>query len=508
MARPKLDARRGQPADPCVIAIFGASGDLAKRKLFPALLNLRRSGLVRDELAVLGLATSEMTTEAFRDRLTADLRSFAPQDVDSELWKWLAERIHYLPGDFRSSELYPRLVEGLREIGSLRETRGNVLFYLATPPDFFGDIVEKLGQTGLTAEAGESWRRVIIEKPFGHSFDSARELNARLRKVVTEEQIYRIDHYLGKETVQNLLVFRFANGIFEPVWNRRYIDNVQITVAETVGVEQRGRYYDQAGALRDMVANHLFQLLSLIAMEPPSSFQAEAVRDEKGKVLRAMQPLSPEEVLARTVRGQYGEGGNSEGPLKAYRAEPRVDPQSTTETFVALKLCVDNWRWADVPFYLRTGKRMPTHHTDIAITFRRPPHRLFRGTEVADFSPNVLVLHLQPDEGISLSFQAKVPGPVVKTGNVEMDFNYADHFGRTPSTGYETLLYDCMCGDPTLFQRADSVEDGWAVVTPILDVWRALPPRSFPNYAAGTWGPREADELLAHDGRAWRRDPA
>jgi len=444
-----------------------------------------------------------MTDEAFRDRLDQELREFAPEDADSDLWKWLRERVYYTPGDFRSAELYRSLDEGLRKIQERHRTRGNVVFYLATPPDFFGDIVDRLGAAGLTKEEGGAFRRVIIEKPFGNSHDSARELNARLRKIVEEQQIYRIDHYLGKETVQNLLVFRFANGIFEPIWNRRYIDSVQITVAETVGVEQRGRYYDQAGALRDMVPNHLFQLVSLTAMEPPSSFEAEAVRDEKAKVLRAIQPMSPEEVLRRTVRGQYGAAGDPEHPVPAYRAESRVDPHSGTETFVAMKLFVDNWRWADVPFYMRTGKRLARQHTDITIVFRRPPHRLFHGTEVADFAPNVLVLHIQPDEGISLTFQAKVPGPVVRTGGVKMDFNYQDHFGTTPSTGYETLLYDCICGDPTLFQRADSVEDGWAVVEPLLDVWKALPPRQFPNYAAGTWGPKEADELLSRDGRSW-----
>ena len=497
--------RRGQPGDPCAIAIFGASGDLAKRKLLPAILNLRRGGLLRDEFAVIGLATSEMTNEAFRERLAADLRTFAPQDVDSDLWKWLSERTYYIPGDFRSADLYRRLGDALRDVETRHSTRGNVVHYLATPPDFFGDIVEHLSEAGLTAEKSETFRRIIIEKPFGNSYDSARELNARLRKTVAEPQIYRIDHYLGKETVQNLLVFRFANGIFEPIWNRRYIDNVQITVAETVGVEQRGRYYDQAGALRDMVPNHLLQLLALTAMEPPSSFEAEAVRDEKTKVLRAIQPMSAEEVLVRAVRGQYGEGTSPEHASAAYRAEPRVGPESSTETFVAMKLLVDNWRWADVPFYIRTGKRMATQHTDVTITFRRPPHRLFADTDVADFAPNVLVLHLQPDEGISLTFEAKVPGPVVKTGCVEMNFNYADHFGRTPSTGYETLLYDCICGDPTLFQRADSVETGWSVVEPVLDVWRALPARAFPNYAAGTWGPKDSDDLLARDGRAWRR---
>jgi glucose-6-phosphate 1-dehydrogenase len=494
MTRNKHQVRRGEPGDSCVLVLFGASGDLAKRKLFPALLNLRKSGLLRDEFAVLGLATSEMSSDAFRERLDADMRTFAGSDVDAGHWAWLRQRTHYLPGDFRSAELYKHLAETLPRIGEGAGSRGNVLFYLATPPDFFGDIVERLGGAGLVAESEESWKRVVIEKPFGDSYDSARELNARLRRTLGEEQVYRIDHYLGKETVQNLLVFRFANGIFEPIWDRRYIDSVQITVAETVGVEQRGRYYDHAGALRDMVPNHLFQLLALTAMEPPSSFESEAVRDEKGKLLRAVQPLAPEEVLARTVRGQYAE----------YRSEPRVDPKSSTETFVALKLYIDNWRWADVPFYLRTGKRLPRQHTEVAIVFRRPPHRVFRGTQVQDFAPNVLVLHLQPDEGISLSFQAKVPGPVVKTGSVEMDFSYADHFGETPSTGYETLLYDCMCGDPTLFQRADSVEDGWAIVEPILDLWRALPPRNFPNYAASSWGPKEADELLSRDGRAWR----
>jgi glucose-6-phosphate 1-dehydrogenase len=494
VSKNKVNGKRGQPGDPCALAIFGASGDLAKRKLFPAILNLRRGGLLRDEFAVIGLATSEMTNEAFRERLASDLRTFAPQDVDSDLWKWLCERTYYIPGNFRSPDLYSRLAEGLHDVEARHGTSGNVVHYLATPPDFFGDIVERLSEASLTVEAPGTFRRIIIEKPFGNSYDSARELNARLRKTVAEHQIYRIDHYLGKETVQNLLVFRFANGIFEPIWNRRYIDNVQITVAETVGVEQRGRYYDQAGALRDMVPNHLLQLLALTAMEPPSSFEAESVRDEKTKVLRAIQPMSAEEVLVRAVRGQYA----------GYRAEPRVAPESGAETFVAMKLLVDNWRWADVPFYLRTGKHLAAQHTDVTITFRRPPHRLFADTEVADFAPNVLVLHLQPDEGISLTFEAKVPGPVVKTGGVEMNFNYADHFGRTPSTGYETLLYDCICGDPTLFQRADSVETGWSVVEPVLDVWRALPPRAFPNYAPGSWGPKDSDDLLARDGRAWR----
>ena len=345
---------------------------------------------------------------------------------------------------------------------------------------------------------------MIIEKPFGHDLDSARALNKNISSVLSESQIYRIDHYLGKETVQNILVFRFGNGLFEPTWNHRYIDHVQITVAESVGVEGRGGYYEQAGALRDMVQNHMFQLLALMAMEPPISFEASAVRDEKSKVLRAILPLDPEEVLTHTVRGQYGEGTVKGEPVSAYRSQPRVAPDSSTETFAALKLTIDNWRWASVPFYLRTGKTLPDRVTEIAISFKRVPSLLFRQTSVEQLTPNFLVLRIQPNEGISLQFGAKVPGPSVRMGAVDMNFEYADYFGTTPSTGYETLLYDCMIGDATLFQRADNVEVGWSVVTPILDVWKALPPRSFPNYAAGTWGPSEADALLERDGRQWR----
>jgi glucose-6-phosphate 1-dehydrogenase len=346
---------------------------------------------------------------------------------------------------------------------------------------------------------------VIIEKPFGTDVESARELNAKLRCVLRENQIYRIDHYLGKETVQNILVFRFANGMFEPIWNRQYIDNVQITVAESIGVESRGGYYDTAGALRDMVPNHLLQLLALVAMEPPTSFEAEAVREEKAKVLRAIQPLSPERVLTDTVRGQYGEGYVDGKKAAAYRSEERVPPKSHTETFTAMKLMVDNWRFADVPFYLRTGKRMARRVSEIAIQFRRPPLLLFRNTPVEHLSRNVLVIRVQPDEGITLRFGAKIPGPSVRMSNVAMDFRYKDHFKQAPSTGYETLIYDCIQGDPTLFQRADTVELGWAIVNPMLEVWSALPPRNFPNYSSGSWGPKEADELLEREGRKWRK---
>jgi glucose-6-phosphate 1-dehydrogenase len=379
------------------------------------------------------------------------------------------------------------------------------LFYLATPPEFFAPIVAELGAAGLVTEGDGGWRRVVVEKPFGHDLASAQALNGALDGVLRESQIYRIDHYLGKETVQNILVFRFANGIFEPVWNRRYIDHVQITVAEQLGVEGRGRYYDGAGALRDMVPNHIFQLLALTAMEPPVSFEAEAVRDEKGKVLQALQPIAPEEVITRAVRGQYGPGtGADGGDVPGYRAESSVEPGSDTETFVALKLLVDNWRWAGVPFYLRTGKRMPIRLTEIAIQFKRAPFMMFRETAVDQLAPNTLVMRIQPDEGISLHFGAKMPSAALQIGGVDMDFSYTDYFGRMRSTGYETLLYDAMKGDPTLFQRADNVEAGWRTVSPILDVWGALPARDFANYAAGDAGPSAADELLARDGRGWR----
>jgi glucose-6-phosphate 1-dehydrogenase len=359
--------------------------------------------------------------------------------------------------------------------------------------------------SGLAVEGEGHWRRLVFEKPFGNDLHSARELNQRISKTLSEQQIYRIDHYLGKETVQNILVFRFGNGIFEPVWNHRYVDHVQITVAETVGVEKRGGYFDMAGTLRDMVPNHLFQLLSLTAMEPPISFSANAVHDEQSKTLRAIQPFSSEDVLHCAVRGQYGEGEISGERMPAYRSEPGVPPDSKTETFIALKLQIDNWRWAGVPFYLRTGKRLAERHSEVAIQFKRAPFVLFRDTPVYSLKSNQIVMHIAPDEGVSLRFGAKVPGPQVRVGSVEMDFNYRDYFGAIANTGYEILLYDGMSGDQTLFQRADMVEAGWGVVDPILDVWKALPPRNFPNYAAGTWGPKDGEELIERDGRSWRR---
>ncbi len=444
-----VSERAGQPADPCVMVIFGASGDLTKRKLIPALYNLARENLLSKEFAVVGVARREMTTEDFREKISGDFEEFATSPFDSDLWQGFVRRIYYLSGDVQDADTYKKLQGLLTDVDKEHGTRGNYFYYLATAPDFFSPVTQQLGATGLVREDDGRWRRVIFEKPFGHDLESARALNDEISRVLGENQIYRIDHYLGKETVQNILVFRFANGIFEPVWNRRYIDHVQITVAESLGVEQRGGYYDESGALRDMVPNHIFQLISLTAMEPPISFEANAVRDEQAKILRAIQPLSSEEVLGRTVRGQYGEGTMDGERVPAYRTEGRVPPGSRAETFVALKLHIDNWRWADVPFYLRTGKRLPKRVTEIAIQFKRAPLVLFRQTPVDDLTPNRLVLHLQPHEGISLSFDAKVPGPLVRMGTVHMDFQYKDYFGSTPSTGYERLLYDCMMGDAT-----------------------------------------------------------
>jgi glucose-6-phosphate 1-dehydrogenase len=500
-----VGGRQGQPGDPCVMVIYGASGDLTKRKLIPALYNLARENFLSKEFAVVGIARRPLTHETFREKLTQEMKEFATAPVDDDLWHWFSRRLYYLPGDAQDASTYQQLRELLTQIDKEHGTRGNYFYYLATAPEFFAPVIRSLGDAGLMQEDNGQWRRVIIEKPFGHDLDSARVLNQDIRAVLRERQIYRIDHYLGKETVQNILVFRFANGIFEPIWNRRYIDHVQITAVESVGVEDRGGYYDKAGALRDMVPNHMMQLLTLTAMEPPTSFEADAVRDEQTKILRAIQPLTPEDVLSRTVRGQYGEGIVKGERVPAYRAESRVAPDSHTETYVAMKLSIDNWRWADVPFYLRTGKALAKRVTEITIQFKRAPFVLFRQTAVEHLAPNQLVLHLQPDEGISLRFSAKVPGPVVRLGAVDMDFQYADYFGSTPSTGYERLLYDCMIGDATLFQRADMVEAGWSVVAPLLDVWKALPPRHFPNYAAGSWGPKEADDLLAREGRQWRK---
>jgi glucose-6-phosphate 1-dehydrogenase len=489
-------------AGPCAMVLFGAAGDLTKRKLVPALFNLAKAKLLPEDFAAIGVSVDDLNPQQFRNQVTAFLPS---QDHGSETLQWFTERLYYERGDFEDPNTYSRLINRLAIVDQERHTQGNYLFYLATAPKFFAPVVEQLGRAALPNEEKGHWRRVVIEKPFGHDLQSAKTLNHQIKDVLNEKQIYRIDHYLGKETVQNVMVFRFDNAIFEPLWNRRYIDHVQITNAETVGVEQRGGYFDTAGTLRDMVPNHIMQLLSLTAMEPPASFQADAVRHEQAKVLHSIQPFDSEEVLHRSVRGQYGEGNLGTERVPGYRAEPGVSPGSRTETFVALKINIDNWRWAGVPFYLRTGKRLAKRHTEITVQFKRTPFELFRNAPFHRLHRNTLVMQVQPAEGIFLSFGAKIPGPILRVGSVDMSFEYSKYFGTAAYTGYEVLLYDCMIGDQTLFQRADMVEAGWGVVDPVLDVWKALPPRKFPNYRAGTWGPKEADELLEHDEREWRK---
>src|SRR5436305_4675755 len=491
-----------KPAGPCVMVVFGAAGDLTKRKLVPALFNLAKDKLLPANFAVVGVSVDDLGPDAFREHVTQFLDK---EDHTSEAWSWFNERLYYERGDFANDDTYLCLARQLGEIDARCGTQGNYLFYLATAPKFFAEIVQRLGRHNLAQEENGSWRRVIIEKPFGHDLESAKMLNAQVQSVLHEDQIYRIDHYLGKETVQNLLVFRFSNSIFEPLWNERYIDHVQITNAETVGVERRGGYFDNVGTMRDMVPNHIMQLISLTAMEPPASFNSEAVRDEQAKVLHAMKPFNSNEVLHETVRGQYGDGLVDDAPVPAYRKEPGVSPESRTETFVAMKLAIDNWRWAGIPFYVRTGKRLAKRHTEITVQFKRTPFELFRNAPFHKLHTNTLVIQIQPVEGISLSFGAKVPGPVLRVGSVDMSFEYSKYFGAAAYTGYEVLLYDCMIGDATLFQRADMVEAGWSVVDPILDVWKALPPRRFPNYAGGAWGPKEADELMERDEREWRK---
>jgi glucose-6-phosphate 1-dehydrogenase len=491
----------GKPAGPCIFVLFGASGDLTKRKLIPALFNLVQAKLLPDNFALVGVAVDDLSLDAFR----AQVSEFLPvAESDKSDLEWFRQRLFYERGDFGDPNTFAKLRERLEVVDAEQHTGGNYLFYLATAPKFFAQIVGQLGGAGLSAQEKGRWRRVVIEKPFGHDLDSAKALNRDIKSVLPESQIYRIDHYLGKETVQNIMVFRFDNAIFEPIWNRRYIDHVQITNAETVGVERRGGYFDTAGTLRDMVPNHVMQLLSLTAMESPVSFHADAVRNEQAKVLHSIQPLDSEDVLERSVRGQYGAGTVNGEKVLGYRAEPGVAPESRTETFVALKINIDNWRWAGVPFYLRTGKRLARRHTEIAIQFKRMPFELFRNAPFHTLHTNTLVIQIQPVEGISLSFGAKVPGPVLRVGSVDMSFEYSKYFGADANTGYEVLLYDCMIGDATLFQRADMVEAGWSVVDPMLDVWRALPPRKFPNYASGSWGPADSDRLLQIDERQWR----
>ncbi|WP_116813427.1 glucose-6-phosphate dehydrogenase [Steroidobacter cummioxidans] len=495
-------------APPATLVIFGAAGDLTKRLVVPALYNLVRARRLADGFSIIGVDSASLTAESWRKQLSDMMEFFVrhggdefhASEIDPTDWNWLAQRMSYLQGDFTDSETYGRLAHLLAKRGGASDNVGNVLFYLAVAERFFGQIVEQLGRAGLTRESNGAWRRVIIEKPFGHDLSSARALNAQILNVLTEDQIYRIDHFLGKETVQNILVLRFANGIFEPQWNRNGISHVQITAAETVGVEARGRFYEKTGALRDMVPNHLFQLLAMIAMEPPVSFNPDAVRAKKTELFSAIRPISPDDA----VRGQYSAGRVRDQPVRDYRREPDVEPDSQTETYVALKVGIDNWRWAGVPFYLRTGKYLSTRCTEIALHFRQAPYALFRDTPVERLPPNIMTLRIQPAEGLYVSFSAKRPGPEIEIDGVAMDFCYSDYFEPLSSVGYETLIYDCFIGDATLFQRADTVEAAWWAVQPVLDAWAAQPPRDFPNYAAGSPGPEAADRLLQRDGHAWR----
>jgi glucose-6-phosphate 1-dehydrogenase len=504
---------RGHRAPPCAMVIFGASGDLTKRLLMPALYNLARARRLAEGFAVIGVDRTAWSEEDFRASLAEGVRSFvsdtggsavSAEAFDPDTWDLIGSRMTHIDGDATDPKMYDQLKKKLKEVEQEHNTGGNVIFYLAVASALFGPIIERIAEAGLAEEADGHWRRVIIEKPFGSDLPSAHALDERLLKVLDESQIYRMDHFLGKETVQNIMVLRFANGIFEPLWNRDHIDHVQITVAETVGVERRAAFYEATGALRDMVPNHVFQLLSLTAMEPPNSFAADAVRTEKDKVLEAVIPLSGDDALRNVVRGQYTAGIVRGQPVKAYREEDGVAPDSMTQTYIAMRLGIDNWRWADVPFYLRTGKSMTRRTTEIAIQFKRVPFALFRDTPVESLTPNVLALQIQPDEGISLQFGAKRPGPEIHLGGVRMDFRYRDYFHSEPSTGYETLVYDCMIGDAMLFQRADSVEAGWAVVQPVLDLWQHDKTVPLEFYPAGTAGPDAAEQMLWRSGRKWR----
>src|ERR1700744_5380180 len=501
MATSKLTQK--QP-DPCSFVIFGVTGDLAHRLVVPALYNLATTGLLPEKFCLVGVARKAMSSEELSDSLMKGLREFATRPVDDAIAKRLFECVTFIEADPGDPGSFDKMSKQLDELEASRKTGGNRLFYLATPPSAFQPISKELGRTGMRKENG-AWRRLIVEKPFGTDLASAKELNDALLQLVDEHQIYRIDHYLGQETVQNILVPRFANGMFEPIWNRNHIDHIQITVDEKLGVGHRGSFYDVTGALRDMVPNHLFQLLSLVAMEPPAKFDAHSVRSEKAEVLAAIQTQSEADALHNSVRGQYVSGRVGDTDVEDYRRTEDVKPDSTTETYAALKLTIDNWRWAGVPFYLRTGKALGIKRTEIAIKFKRAPFAMFRDTPVDRLSQNFMIISTEPTEGIALQFNTKVPGPAINIDGVEMKFRYKDYFNAEPSTGYETLIYDCMIGDNILFQRADSVEAGWRAVQPFLDAWKKAGAKRLKIYDPGSEGPEEANDLLERDGRSWRK---
>jgi len=490
------------PHEPCAVVMFGASGDLAKRKLLPALYDLAAHACLAPRFRLLGFARTEMSDDQFRSITSQAIAKKDGPGANQQRHDDFVKQVGYFHGDYDDPQAFGRLAERLEQLDREGQLGGNRLFYLATPPEVYPHAIEQLGRAGLAKPKGNgSWTRIIIEKPFGRDGASARALNAKVLSVFDESQVYRIDHYLGKETVQNLLVFRFGNGIFEPLWNRNYIDSVQITASESLGVERRAAFYETAGALRDMIQSHVLQLMSLVAMESPATFDATSVRNEKIKILQSIRPLEADSVWKSVIRGQYGPGNIQGNQVPGYRQEPGVKPESATETFVALKLMVDNWRWSGVPFYLRSGKRLPRPVTEIAIRFKKAPHMVFQGNNV---DANFLVLNIQPDEGISLSFGAKTPGSQMEIRPVTMDFQYRQAFGGSSREAYATLINDCIRGDATLFDRADSVEAAWGLVDPILKAWQNASAPPFPNYPAGSEGPRAADDLTASEGRRWR----
>lgn len=498
--------RSARDVDPCVLVIFGATGDLTSRKLTPAIYNLGREGQLPANFACVGFARREKTDEQFRSELKKDVSSFSRvKPIDETFWNHFENQIFYHQSEFDDDEGYERLAKKLAELDAKFSTRGNRIFYLSVQPKFFPLIVEKLHKHGLIYEPQDKnhWSRVIIEKPFGHDFASAQELQKNISEYLDESQIYRIDHYLGKETVQNLLVFRFANSIFQSLWDYQHIDHVQITVGEEIGIGTRGNFFEEEGLLRDIVQNHMMQLLSLVAMEPPVNLSADSIRDEKVKVLQSIRPFSKEDFTTSVVRGQYGPGFINGKPAIGYRQEQNVNPNSSVETYVALRLFIDNWRWAGVPFYLRGGKRLPKRGTEIAITFKDAPGILFQQREKHN-PPNVIAMRIQPDEGIAMRINCKVPGPASPIQPVKMDFRYTSYFGGTPPEAYERLIWDCILGDNTLFARADEVAKSWEFFTPLLEYWAKNPPTDFPNYSAGSWGPQAAEEMIAKDNRSWR----
>ena len=505
--QPGSDARfcAYQPAQPCSVMLFGALGDLAHRKLLPALFDLMHQRLLPAQFFILGTSRDDGDDGSFRREVEQMLRKAGKDALDPRIWQQFLERCYYVSGDYADATFYQQLAQRLARLETQHHTNGNRVFHLAIPPVLYGQVVQRLGAAKLTYHSGTEtpWGRVILEKPLGRDVAGSQALDETLHEVLREDQIYRIDHYLGKETVQNLMILRFANAIFEPLWNRRYIDHVQMTVSETLGVEHRASFYDQTGCLRDMFQNHLFQLLCLVAMEPPARFDDDSIRDEKTKVLRAIRPLPLDRLDEMVVRGQYQAGLINGAPVQGYLQEPGIASASTIETFVAMKLLIDNWRWQDVPFYLRSGKRMARSASEIVVRYKSVPHSMFRDVTPESLTPNTLILHIQPEEGISLSFEAKQPGPKMCMSSVNMEFNYQQAFGVKAPGAYEHLLLECMLGDQTLFAPEAWVQLSWELLTPLLKAWEAAPGKRLCPYEAGSWGPPEASMLLERDGRRW-----